>query len=232
MEYELLLSRQASELAAPTVLLPAGSLEQHGTEAPLGCDSIVARRLCLEAGRETGVPVLPVVSYGDSLSHLGFPGTFSLTSETLAKVYSEILGSAARNGFRRCLIISGHGGNRRAAEDACSRNHGALSARYMGWWQLPGASGKEDELFPKSGHHVTSSEVSMVWFLLGGEPPGLFRGTYPPWRDVFTDPDAFRAAYPDGGVGGDMSQVSVEKGARLFSYLVDALCRVVRDPDA
>lgn len=229
MEYELLLSRQASELAASTVLLPSGSLEQHGSEAPLGCDAIIARSLCLEAGRITGAPVLPVVSYGDSLSHLGFSGTFSLSAKTLAQVYSEILVSASRNGFHRCLIISGHGGNRRAAEDACSRNYGDLSARYLGWWQLPGASEKEEELFPNSGHHVTSSEVSMVWFLLGKNPPGLFTGTYPPWRDVFGDPDAFKLAYPDGGVGGDMSRVSVSGGAELFGHLVDALCRVVRE---
>ncbi|MFO7626413.1 MAG: creatininase family protein [Candidatus Fermentibacteraceae bacterium] len=230
MEYELLLSHQASQLPAPTVLLPSGSLEQHGTEAPLGCDAIVAKHLCLEAGRETGAPVLPVVSYGDSRSHLGFPGTFSLTTRTLAQVYSEILESASRNGFRRCLIISGHGGNRSAAEDACNRDYGALSPRYLGWWQLPGAPERESELFPDSGHHVTSSEVSMVWSLLGETPPGVFTGTYPAWQDVFGDPEAFRQAYPDGGVGGDMSQVSVEKGALLFAHLVDALCRVIREP--
>jgi len=230
MEYELLLSHQASLLPVVTVLLPSGSLEQHGTEAPLGCDAIVAKHLCLEAGRETGAPVLPVVSYGDSLSHLGFPGTFSLATRTLAQVYSDILESASRNGFRRCLIISGHGGNRSAAEDACARDYGGLSPRYLGWWQLPGAAEKERELFPESGHHVTSSEVSMVWFLLGGTPPGVFTGKYPPWQDVFGDPEAFKLAYPDGGVGGDMSQVSVAKGALLFNHLVKALCLVVREP--
>lgn len=230
MEYELLLSNQASQLAVDTVLLPSGSLEQHGTEAPLGCDAIVAKHLCLVAGRETGAPVLPVVSYGDSRSHLGFPGTFSLTTQTLAQVYSEILGSASRNGFRRCLIISGHGGNRSAAEDACSRDYSALSPRYLGWWQLPGASEKESELFPNSGHHVTAAEVSMVWFLLGRDPPGVFTGRYPPWQDVFGDPDAFRQAYPDGGVGGDMSRVSVSKGGILFDHLVEALGQVIREP--
>jgi len=230
MEYELLISHQASRLPVRTVLLPSGSLEQHGTEAPLGCDAIVAKHLCLEAGRETGAPVLPVVSYGDSRSHLGFPGTFSLSTRTLAQVYSEVLESASRNGFHRCLIISGHGGNRTAAEDACRMDYGALSPRYLGWWELPGAREREGELFPDSGHHVTSSEVSMVWFLLGGKPPGVFTGKYPPWQDVFGDPDAFRLAFPDGGVGGNMSRVSVENGALLFDHLVKALCRVIREP--
>ena len=226
----MLLSRQASQLQVDTVLLPSGSLEQHGTEAPLGCDAIVAKHLCLEAGRETGTPVLPVLSYGDSRSHLGFPGTFSLSARTLAQVYEEILESAARNGFRRCLIISGHGGNRSAAEDACKRDYGGLLPRYLGWWQLPGAPERESELFPGSGHHVTSSEVSMVWSLLGANPPGAFTGTYPPRQDVFGDPVAFKLAYPDGGVGGDMSKVSVKNGALLFAHLVDALCRVIREP--
>ncbi len=227
MEYELLFSWQASSFREGTVLLPAGSLEQHGTEAPLGCDCIIARRLCADAGEATGTPVLPAVPYGDSECHEGFPGTFSLEQGTLVSVYSHILRSAARNGFRRCLIISGHGGNRSAALKACSDGHGLLSASYHGWWQLPGADEEERRLFPRSGWHVTAAEVSMVWHLLGKPPPARFTGTYPPWNDEFKDPALFRKAYPDGGVGGDMSLVSVENGALLYRFLVGALCELI-----
>ncbi len=230
MEYELLLSSQADGIKTGTVLLPSGSLEQHGTEAPLGCDAIIARCVCRDAGEKTGTPVLPCLPYGDSRSHEGFPGTFSLSPSTLAALYSDILRSAAVNGFRRCLIISGHGGNRSAAENACKGAHGLPEALYLGWWQLPGADDLERKLFPKSGHHVTAAEVSMVWFLLGKEPPGVFKGIYPPWLDVFGDPVEFRRAYPDGGVGGDMSLVSVEKGALLYAHLVQALCSMIGSP--
>lgn len=231
MEYELLLSRQAADTGSGTVLLPSGSLEQHGTEAPLGCDAIIARRLCIEAGSSMGVAVLPPVPYGDSLCHQGFPGTFSISTETLTALYTEILLSASRNGFRRCLIISGHGGNRRAGERACSLGYPNLKPGYMGYWDLPGASRLEKRLFPRSGHHVTSAEVSMVWHLLGEPSPGVFTGVYPPLIPGMNDPDNFRRAYPDGGVGGDMSQVSVEKGAELFRFLVESLRGVLEEAD-
>lgn len=227
MEYELLFSSQATRPSAGTVILPSGSLEQHGTEAPLGCDAIIARHLCLKAGSLTGVPVLPSLPYGDSRCHQAFPGTFSLTTETLTSLYAEILQAASRNGFRRCLIISGHGGNRTAAEEACSRDYGAMKPAYLGYWQLPGADELEQRLFTRSGDHVTAAEVSMVWHLLGKRPPGLFTGTYPPWESGANDPGEFRRLYPDGGVGGDMSGVSVEKGAELFGFLVRSLCAVL-----
>lgn len=227
MEYELAISTSLE--SADTVLFPVGSLEQHGSEAPLGCDAIIARRLCGEAGKATGTPVLPCMPFGYSRCHEGFPGTFSVSSDLLAGLYSGILTAAARNGFRRCLIISGHGGNRTAGEQACAGDHGLLEARYLGWWQLPGAWELERELFPNSGHHVTATEVSMVWFLLGESPPGEFKGKYPSFRGMPDDPELYRRAYPEGGVGGDLSSVSVEKGRVMYEFLVRALCGVLTE---
>lgn len=206
-----------------------GSLEQHGSEAPLGCDSIIVRRLCNDAGKATGTPVLPCMPYGYSHCHRGFPGTFSLSAALLAEIYSEILTAAADNGFRRCLIISGHGGNRIPGERACAGEHGLREAGYLGWWQLPGAGELERKLFPNSGRHVTAAEVSMVWFLLGEPPPGEFKGAYPPCREMPDDPELYRRAYPDGGAGGDLASVSVEKGAVLYRHLVRALCGVLTE---
>ncbi|MEA3266476.1 MAG: creatininase family protein, partial [Candidatus Fermentibacteria bacterium] len=69
------------------IVLPAGSLEQHGTEAPLGCDGIIPQALCRKAGMITTTPVLPTLFYGYSLCHTSFPGTFSISEDT----YSALL---------------------------------------------------------------------------------------------------------------------------------------------
>jgi len=211
------------------VLLPVGSLEQHGTEAPLGCDGIIAEALCRSAGEKTGCAVLPGLYYGNSLCHTGFPGTFSLSVNTYRGILSEIIREAGRNGYQHILILSGHGGNRKAALEAVKNAPSNISAEYLGFWELAGFTAEEERLFGKTGHHVTTSEVSIVWHLLGSDAPGNFQGKYPDssegiWK---LSPEEWRLKFPDGGVGGNMALVSVQKGRKLFKFSADALAEKV-----
>ena len=213
-----------------TILLPAGSLEQHGTEAPLGCDGIIAEALCRRAGQLTSTPVLPTLYYGCSFCHTSFPGTFSLSEEAYSKLLSEIISEAARNGFKRILILSGHGGNRKAAEKAVAEPEGSISSQYLGYWQLPGAAEEEERLFGKTGYHITTSEVSMVWHLLSGSIPGVFAGKYPPAVKNLSklSPKQWRETYPDGGVGADLSNASVAGGKILFEFIANSLATLLQ----
>lgn len=212
------------------VLLPVGSLEQHGTEAPLGCDGIIAEALCKRAAQLSSVFVLPVLYYGSSLCHTAFPGTFSLSENTYSSLLAEIISEAGRNGFNRILILSGHGGNRKAAGNAISVNKRSIKATYSGYWELPGATEEEERLFGKTGYHITTSEVSMVWHILGGSIPGKFTGKYPPAVENLAElsPHQWKSNYPGGGVGGDMSVVSVSKGKVLFEFIADSLSKIVQ----
>ena len=112
------MSAEVEKAEHSLIILPVGSLEQHGTEAPLGCDGLVAEAICRKAGEITSTPVLPTLYYGCSHSHTSFPGTFSLSFETYSKLLCVIIREADRNGFNSILIVSGHGGNRLAAEKA------------------------------------------------------------------------------------------------------------------
>ncbi len=225
------MSAEVGKSSRSVVLLPVGSLEQHGTEAPLGCDGIIAEALCRMAGEKTGCAVLPGLFYGNSLCHTGFPGTFSLSEETYTALLGEIIAEAARNNFRNILVISGHGGNRASAIRAVRRAPGNINASYLGFWELPGVSMKEEELFGKTGFHVTTSEVSMVWHILSRPVPGKFRGRYPEQaKDMSAlTPEQWKDRYPDGGVGGDMSRVSVDRGKTLLEFTADSLAGVVRN---
>jgi creatinine amidohydrolase/Fe(II)-dependent formamide hydrolase-like protein len=223
------MSEEVDKAKHSLIILPAGSLEQHGTEAPLGCDGIIAEALCRKAGALSSTPVLPTLYYGYSYSHSCFPGTFSLSANTYSMLLCNIIDEAERNRFRQMLILSGHGGNRKAAEKAITCRSRSISVSYLGYWQLPGVLEEENRLFRKAGYHITSSEVSMVWYILSRTIPGRFSGTYPPAvTDMSTvSPEQWHTIYPDGGVGADLSDASVKRGRILFEFIVDSLVKTL-----
>jgi creatinine amidohydrolase/Fe(II)-dependent formamide hydrolase-like protein len=95
-------------------LLPVGSLEQHGPHLPLDTDAFDAAYLAEQVASRCTAPkpmVLPLLPYGVSYHHDDFPGTVSITNDTLSRLVYEIGISMARNGVRKLVIINGHGGN-------------------------------------------------------------------------------------------------------------------------
>ncbi len=91
-------------------VLPTGSTEQHA-QLSLSVDSILSERVSEDAAAPIGVPVFPAVSYGLTPYFMAFPGTVTLKVETFIKVIGDILDSLAAHGFRRIVIVNGHGGN-------------------------------------------------------------------------------------------------------------------------
>ena len=91
-------------------VLPLGCTEQHAYLS-LSTDSILAERLAVEAAEPLGVPVFPVLAYGITPYFRAFPGTITLRVETYMSVAGDILDAMAEHGFKRILIVNGHGGN-------------------------------------------------------------------------------------------------------------------------
>ncbi len=95
-----------------SVLLPVGATEQHGPHLGVGMDSVNARLVCEAVSAQTGVPWLPVVSYGCSLGHSRrWPGTIALQPGTLTETVVQIYEWIQVFGFRRLFIVNGHVGN-------------------------------------------------------------------------------------------------------------------------
>ena len=226
------LSREVMEYlqTRDTVLIPVGSLEQHGDAGPLACDTIIPVRLCAEAGMKTGVAVTPAITFGMSENHMGFPGTVTLRSSTLSAMASDISISLYNHGFRKIIFLSGHGGNRspiigglNEASEECPE----ADLRYLLYTELPGVVKRQRELFCQDpGYHVTVTEVSMVWHLMAQKMPVFERVKFPPEppAGAVISREKWKELYPDGGAGSDLKYVSEEKGEIFFEFLVNSLC--------
>ncbi len=132
-------------------VLPIGSTEQHGFLS-LCTDAILAERVAIEAAEPVGVPVYPAVPFGCSPQFTAYPGTISLRAETLLALVRDAVQSMFNSGFRRVLIVNGHGGNS-AVGPLCRELMADLldmSLRFHDWWLGPRvvAKAKEIAAFP------------------------------------------------------------------------------------
>ncbi len=97
------------------VILPCGSMEQHGPHLPNGMDTQVAVKVIEAAMKNVEKDVdclyIPPIPIGQSPEHMDFPGTITFTAETYIRMLKEISCSVARHGFKKMYIVNGHGGN-------------------------------------------------------------------------------------------------------------------------
>src|ERR671912_882298 len=94
-------------------VLPVGTIEQHGPHLPLVTDVLTATEMSRRAvERLAGEAVLmPSVYYAFNEHHLDFPGTISVRGETFIQYVTDIGRSLAHHGFRKVLLVNGHGSN-------------------------------------------------------------------------------------------------------------------------
>jgi creatinine amidohydrolase len=133
--------------------LPLGSTEQHAGLS-LSVDSILSHKVALDAAEPLGIPVFPAVPYGLTPYFLAYPGTVSLRVETYARVIRDILDSLAGSGFRRILMVNGHGGNQPAHAVAIEwmGDHPGVQIKFHNWWNAPKTFAKVQEIDPVASH--------------------------------------------------------------------------------
>ena len=119
-------------------VLPLGSTEQHAYLS-LSVDSILAERIAVEAAEPLGVLVFPVVAYGITPYFRAFPGSITLRVDTYLRVVGDILDAMAEQGFKRILIVNGHGGNAPAQSLVVEwmSAHPEIRIKFQNWWNAP-----------------------------------------------------------------------------------------------
>ncbi len=183
-------------------VLPLGSTEQHAYLS-LAVDAILSEKVAVDGAQPLGVPVFPVVAYGLTPYFMAYPGTVTLTPETYGRVLTEVLGSLVQHGFRRILIVNGHGGNREALPivDAWAAQQPNLAVRWHDWWAAPRTMSAVREIDSEASH--ASWMEGFAWTRVEGvELPTGHKTTVDLTDRAELSPDGLRARLGDGCFGG------------------------------
>jgi creatinine amidohydrolase len=134
-------------------VLPLGSTEQHAGLSLL-TDAILAERVSVEAAEPLGIPVFPAVPYGLTPYFAAYPGSVTLRVETYCAVVRDVLDSLKRSGFRRIVIVNGHGGNQPAAALAHEwlMDNADCRVRFHDWWRAPKTFAQVQATDPVASH--------------------------------------------------------------------------------
>jgi len=201
-------------------VLPIGSTEQHGYLS-LCVDAILAERVAVEAAEPTGVPVYPVMPFGCAPYFAAFPGSISLQVETLLAVVRDVVGSIHAAGFRRVLIVNGHGGNAAVGNVAreLTAEHPGLAIKFHSWWSALEVKAKAVELAPHPSH--ANWFENFPWTRLAGvEMPQEAKPIPDLALAQLSDPQRTRELLGDGTYGGAY-QISDEAMAELWAVGVE-----------
>lgn len=158
----------ALDRASAVAILPIGAIEQHGPHLAMGVDrdltrAVLDRTLPL-LPRDLTVLALPEQAIGKSTEHAGWPGTLSLSAETLLSVLHDIAAAVARAGVGRLMFLNGHGGNRALLEIAVRdirARHGLVTA-HVAWDDLANAEAIVGPDEARDGLHGGEVETSAM----------------------------------------------------------------------
>jgi creatinine amidohydrolase len=232
---------RAKAQAQAIVVLPVASTEQHGPHLPVGVDTILCEAVC-QAAAETvagdpAVVVAPTLWCGMAEHHMAFGGTFTFDIPTYRSVLSCLLKSIARAGFKRLLIVNGHGGNIAALSAFLPdmAREISLEARVTTYFEQARAALAEVLEDQDGVHHACEAETSMMMVAApesvrqakiseafgpahsSAPPAGVAR--YRPFGDI-----------TPSGVIGDARRASAQKGEKLMAACRDGIAAVLRNP--
>lgn len=225
-----------------TILIPIGSMEQHGPTGLIGTDSICPAVIAEAAGGDDPELLIgPTFAVGCAQHHLAFPGSISLRPSTMIAALRDWAHSLRRHGFERIYWLNGHGGNVATIAAAFAEVYAErslatppqapppLRMQQRNWWEFPEVMACCKRLHPQGdGSHATASEVAVTYAahpqraaLAATErlqPPTAGHGS-------FTDALHYRDSFPDGRIGSNPAQATAAAGEEIITCAAAALRR-------
>jgi len=217
-----------------TLILPCGSVEEHGPHLPLGTDTFHALEVARRAARRVPVLVAPPLYYGVCRSTREHPGTISLSTPVLRALVAELGREFHRQGVRRLIILTGHAGGTHTAAliDAGEELLAAfpdLNVAVVNILEVLAAVLRDHPglVQTKGDGHAGEVETALIQALY----PQLVQGTAPaewPRFPKFILARNKRKFWP-GGVWGDPGPATPELGQRLLDLEAEVVARLVTD---
>jgi len=211
------------------VLIPVGSIEQHGPNMSFVTDTAVVTEACRRAATRLCPEVLlaPTVPWGISYHHMDFPGTISLHPDTLSRILSDVVKSLQHHGFQNFLLVNGHGGNVTHLGSDCVKIREELRPNFVGMCTYFGLGGEV------SIGHAGKVEVSYGLYLA---PQTVKRGAlaepeHTGWQSQAGD---VRTQYPvrkrslNGVLSEGAAEATEEYGKELAEAAIEGLVKMVR----
>ncbi|MFL5760968.1 MAG: creatininase family protein [Thermomicrobiales bacterium] len=224
------------------VLLPIGSIEQHGPNLSLRMDSSSAFEFCRHASARMAPRVLvaPAIPWGVSLHHMHFPGTMTLAPDTFVQVIVELIDSLFNHGFERFLIVNGHGGNIAAMDLATVRAKTELEVPFVGactYFRFLDAEALTQYEQTSINGHACEIETSVAMHLVPeivkhdalalGELTDLATGLRGDMHKYGVSVPYYFEDYTSNGALGDARLASPEFGRDLVEAGLDRFCAFV-----
>ena len=218
------------------IIIPIGSMEQHGPTGLIGTDAICPEVIAKQVGENTDVLIGPTFNVGSAQHHLGFPGTMTLRPSTMIAAMCDWIASLARHGFDKIYWLNGHGGNiatiqaafveyyaNRSLEPVPARQ-AEMTMKLRNWWEFDEVLAAAKEMHPEGeGMHATPSEVAVTY---AAYPEQVREKVLDPKLAPignFTDAYNYRETFPDGRIGSDPTQATIANGERLISITAQAV---------
>jgi creatinine amidohydrolase len=240
---------QVKEAAAAgkVAVIPVATIEDHGFHLPIDTDLRLCSEVCeraVEAAADRAV-LVPAINHGYSPHHMDFPGALTIGADTFIKYGVDVCRSLTHHGFRRILIVNGHGSNTPFV-DIIARltvvETGALVAA-VNYWNAPGVREVANSLResdPIGGmNHACEFETS-IYLALRPELVDMSKAvrelSHEPTKNYWTDlvggdgPLVMMehwSAISKSGVMGDPTKATAEKGAKLLSAAVTGLVELI-----
>jgi len=233
--------------AGKVVLLPVGTVEQHGPHLPLSVDVVTSASIAEETAKNLSdlALCLPPVWYAFNEHHMDFPGTIAIQGQTFINYIVDIGTSLARHGFRKIVLVNGHGSNVPFLDIAAREitNKTPAIAALVPWW---GVVPKEvwtrlrESEFPGGVARACEMETSLLLHLrpdLVDQSKAVKEIAFQPskyfWWDLTAGSGVFFqewfSRYTDSGIVGDPTLATAEKGDVIFKEAVAGMSELVRD---
>ena len=234
-ELTMLEAEEAAE-QGKIVILPVGSVEEHGKHLPLCTDCLQPENVAIEVAKKAGCLVAPAIRYGVCTETRSFPGTISVGFDSLYSMVCDVLDELVRQGFKRLIVLSGHAGSlhmaalKLAARDVLDKYSEESKRRtlriivlcdYDFAYEL---RGKQFDARDGHGGEIETSRILVI-------RPDLVKGrteknfTEMPRFEIVENPKDF---WPNG-IQGDPSKASVEKGRNVNKYIIDKMLALVKE---